>query len=107
MSDLIERLRAADGTLDAGTSIRLHRRAADEIERLTARLRSLEPQPMETAPRDGAWTYKVQHGPDGQADYAWLYRDDEMYAVMKTHHAAQVCAGMNTIPATPQKDDAA
>lgn len=101
MSSLISDIEAA--YLDDA----MPKRARDLLGEAAAALRAQQPQPMETAPRDGAWTYKVQHGPDGHADYAWLYRDDEMYAVMKTHHAAQVCAGMNTIPTTPQKDDAA
>jgi hypothetical protein len=40
------------------------------------------------------WRYEIQHGPDGEANYAWLYRGNEMIATMKTHHAAALTAAL-------------
>jgi hypothetical protein len=42
----------------------------------------------------GAWHYEIQYGPEGEANYAWLYRGAEMVATMKTHHAAALTAAL-------------
>lgn len=39
-----------------------------------------------------AWRYEIKHGPDGEANYAWLYRGDEMVATMRTHHAVYLAS---------------
>ena len=36
------------------------------------------------------WRYKIQHGPDGEANYAWVYHGKELVATMRTHHAIAV-----------------
>lgn len=37
------------------------------------------------------WRYEIQHGPDGEADYAWVYDDkNNMVCVAKTHHAIAI-----------------
>lgn len=41
-----------------------------------------------------SWRYEIKYGPDGEADYAWLYRGDEMVATMKTHHAIDVVSAV-------------
>jgi len=40
------------------------------------------------------WRYEIKHGPDGEANYAWLYRGDEMIATMRTHHAVAIAAAL-------------
>jgi hypothetical protein len=40
------------------------------------------------------WKYDIQHGPEGEANYAWLYKGDEMIATMKTHHASALTSLM-------------
>jgi hypothetical protein len=56
------------------------------------------------------WSYKIQYGPDGEANYAWVYCGKEMVATMKTHHAIAVCqafaapqppAGWKLVPVEP------
>jgi hypothetical protein len=49
---------------------------------------------------DAEWTYKIQYGPEGEANYAWVYRGQEMVATMKTHHAQAVCSALTTSPAS-------
>jgi len=46
----------------------------------------------EHEPKPVAYRYEVQHGPEGEASYAWLYKGDEMIATMKTHHASDITA---------------
>lgn len=41
------------------------------------------------------WRYDIQHGPDGEANYAWVYRGKDMIATMKTHNAKAICDQMN------------
>lgn len=40
------------------------------------------------------WRYEIQHGPEGEANYAWLYLGSEMVATMKTHHAISLSASL-------------
>jgi len=46
-----------------------------------------------------AWRYDIQYGPDGEANYAWVYRGKEMVATVKTHHAIAIVNAMNGTPA--------
>lgn len=41
------------------------------------------------------WRYEIKHGPDGEANYAWLYYRADMIAVMKTHHAVALTAALS------------
>ena len=43
-------------------------------------------------PEPVAWRYDIQYGPEGEANYAWVYRGTEMIATMKTHNAAEIVA---------------
>lgn len=54
---------------------------------------------LDAARASEAWRYEIQHGPDGEAAYAWLYRGDEMVGTMRTHHAAAICAARGTVTA--------
>lgn len=48
------------------------------------------------------WKYDIQYGPEGEANYAWVYDDQGvMVATMKTHKAKEIVERMNTRPATP------
>lgn len=48
------------------------------------------------------WKYDIQYGPEGEANYAWVYDDrGEMIATMKTHKAKEIVDLMNTRPAAP------
>lgn len=40
------------------------------------------------------WHYEIKYGPEGEANYAWLYRGNEMVATMKTHHAVSLSAAL-------------
>jgi len=46
-----------------------------------------------------AWRCEIQYGPEGEANYAWVYRGKDMVATMKTHHAIAVVNAMNGSPA--------
>lgn len=52
-----------------------------------------------------AWRYEIQYGPDGEANYAWVYRETEMVATMRTHHAQEVVRAMTAPPAPAQPVD--
>lgn len=41
-----------------------------------------------------AWHYAIQYGPEGEANYAWVYRGKEMVATMRTHHAVAIVAAL-------------
>ncbi|NHT75890.1 hypothetical protein G8E10_09380 [Rhizobiaceae bacterium CRRU44] len=41
------------------------------------------------------WRYGIQHGSEGEANYAWVYRGQDMIATMKTHIAKEICDRMN------------
>ncbi|WP_313030389.1 hypothetical protein [Brucella sp.] len=48
------------------------------------------------------WKYDIQYGPEGEANYAWVYDDHGvMVATMKTHKAKEIVDRMNTRPAAP------
>lgn len=41
------------------------------------------------------WRYEIKHGPEGEANYAWLYHRADMVAVMKTHDAVALMAALS------------
>ena len=41
------------------------------------------------------WRFEIQYGPDGEANYAWVYAGKVMVGTMRTHHAAQVVEAVN------------
>lgn len=44
-----------------------------------------------------AWRYDIQYGPDGEANYAWVYNDKgEMVCTTKTHHAIAIVDRFNS-----------
>lgn len=45
------------------------------------------------------WRYEIQYGPEGEANYAWVYKGDDMIATMKTHHAIEVVKALSASPA--------
>lgn len=42
------------------------------------------------------WRYEIKYGPDGEANYAWVYWGRDMVATMRTHHAMAICGKMNS-----------
>lgn len=46
------------------------------------------------------WRYEIQHGPEGETDYAWVYRGKEMICTTKTHHAIAIVSAL-TRPSPP------
>ena len=69
--------------------------AEDAFTRADTILSLLRPaEPVEAAL--GGWTYEIQHGPDGEAAYAWVY-DKEHFLVCtaKIHHAKSIVDRMN------------
>lgn len=48
------------------------------------------------------WKYDIQYGPEGEANYAWVYDDlGDMIATMKTHKAKEIVERMNTRAVAP------
>lgn len=49
---------------------------------------------VSSVPAQGhVWRYEIQHGPDGETDYAWVYDDkNNMVCTAKTHHAMAIVA---------------
>lgn len=41
------------------------------------------------------WRLQIQHGPDGQGEYAWVFSGKELVGVMRTDHAAHVVEAVN------------
>lgn len=58
----------------------------------------LHPTPAHSGEAE-AWRYEIQYGPEGEANYAWVYRGKDMVATMKTHHAIAVVNATNGSPA--------
>ena len=55
----------------------------------------------------GMWRYDIQYGPDGEANYAWLYDDTgKMVGTMQTYQAAKIVTAMSASP-EPQPEVAA
>lgn len=52
----------------------------------------------------GEWIYQIQYGPEGEADYAWVYRAQEMVATMKTHHARALCSALSASQSTSREN---
>ena len=40
------------------------------------------------------WRYEIQHGPEGEAGYAWLYEGKRMVATMRTEDAIRICVAI-------------
>lgn len=46
------------------------------------------------------WRSEIQHGPDGETDYAWVHDDkDALVCVAGTNHAHLIVTAVNTYPA--------
>ena len=60
-----------------------------------------------TTPKEAhLWRHEIQHGPEGEANYAWVYDAlGEMVCTAKTYHAEAIVARMNTT-ASLQGEDA-
>jgi hypothetical protein len=55
--------------------------------------------PVEQAGEVAAWRYEIKHGPDGEANYAWVYDEkNNLVCTAKTHHAAAIVQKMRTTP---------
>lgn len=45
------------------------------------------------------WRYEIKHGPEGEANYAWIYKGDLFVATMRTHHAVEIVKALSASPA--------
>lgn len=46
------------------------------------------------------WNAQIQYGPEGEANYAWVYADDgEMIGTFRTHHADRIVTAVNAFEA--------
>ncbi len=46
-----------------------------------------------------AWKYEIKYGPEGETDYAWIYKGDLFVATMRTHHAVEIVRALSASPA--------
>lgn len=60
-----------------------------------------------TTPKEAhLWRHEIQHGPEGEANYAWVYDAlGEMVCTAKTYHAEAIVTRMNAL-ASLQGEDA-
>lgn len=45
------------------------------------------------------WRYEIKHGPEGETDFAWIYKGDIFVATMRTHHAVEIVKALSASPA--------
>lgn len=51
------------------------------------------------------WVYEIQYGPEGEANYAWVYDEGgRMIATMKTHDAARLAKPRQALKDTPDAE---
>ena len=84
---------------------------AGDMRELRNRVELAEAEPVDVvlssegdAPQAQAvdgWRYEIQHGPEGETDYAWVYRGKEMICTTKTHHAIAIVSAL-TRPSTTE-----
>jgi hypothetical protein len=66
---------------------------ADYERRILSALEATPPAPKVT---EGAWRYEIKHGPEGEANYAFVYdQGGHLVSNLKVHHAIAVVAAMN------------
>lgn len=53
-----------------------------------------------------AWRYEIIHGPDGEQNYAWVYRGKELVGNLHVHHAIAICNAMEIEDRLATKDAA-
>jgi len=47
--------------------------------------------PASPVAQEPAWRYEIQHGPDGETDWAWVYdAENNLVCTAKTYHAAAI-----------------
>lgn len=57
-------------------------------ERMKLMEAALSASPVAQEP---AWRYEIQHGPDGETDWAWVYdAENNLVCTAKTYHAAAI-----------------
>ena len=67
-------------------------------ERMKLMEAALSASPVAQEP---AWRYEIQHGPDGETDWAWVYdAENNLVCTAKTYHAAAIVRASSP-PATP------
>lgn len=49
------------------------------------------------------WRYEIQYGPEGEANYAWIYKGDLFVAAMRTHHAAEIVKAIAALAAAEER----
>lgn len=63
-----------------------------------------EPDRSEARP----WRYEIQHGPDGETNYAWVYDEqNNLVCTAKTHHAKLIVGRSAILSAGLVPDEAA
>lgn len=49
------------------------------------------------------WRYEIQYGPEGEANYAWIYKGDLFVATMRTHHAVEIVKAISALAAAEER----
>jgi hypothetical protein len=63
------------------------------------------PQSTGSDIESAAWRYEIQHGPDGETDYAWVYSSSNLVCTTKTHYAIAMVAAMRGLAPTPAQEE--
>lgn len=52
------------------------------------------------------WRYEIQHGPDGETDYAWVHDDEGNFVcTTKTHYAIAIVERQNIVASEPSPEN--
>jgi len=49
------------------------------------------------------WRYEIQYGPEGEANYAWIYKGGLFVATMRTHHAVEIVKAIAALAAAEER----
>lgn len=49
------------------------------------------------------WRYEIQYGPEGEANYAWIYKGGLFVATMRTHHAVEIVKAIAALAAALER----
>ena len=88
----------SDFAREGAKSCECHKMAAQAVRDFVFDKPALSASPVAQEP---AWRYEIQHGPDGETDWAWVYdAENNLVCTAKTYHAAAIVRASSP-PATP------
>lgn len=67
------------------------------LDCLGVRIMTPDNTPTPQAGETKVWRYDIQYGPDGEANYAWVYFDKEMVCICRITHAKAIIESATAI----------